>query len=160
VLNTNNTVVNNVTFKNTGVILKILPRINDNGMIVLDIEQEISEIVQNANSATLTPTISQRRVRSSVGIVSGQSVLLAGLISERRERDKSGVPVLSDISTIGDLFASKTATSQRTEIIIFIRPQIIRNGDDHWTITEELRSRLLSMHRESATNVKSPRRGL
>ncbi len=111
VLSTNNTVVNNVVFKNTGVILKILPRINENGMIVLDIEQEISQIVQNANSTTLTPTISQRRVRSSIGVVSGQSVLLAGLISERRERDKSGVPLLSDISTIGDLFAKKTATS-------------------------------------------------
>jgi general secretion pathway protein D len=154
VLSSNNTVVNNVVFKNTGVILKILPRINENGMIVLDIEQEISQIVQNVNSTTLTPTISQRRVRSSIGVVSGQSVLLAGLISERRERDKSGVPLLSDISTIGDLFAKKTATSARTEIIIFIRPQIIRNGADHWTVTEELRSRLFSMQRRSATNVR------
>lgn len=159
VLSTSNTVVNNVVFKNTGVILKILPRINENGMIVLDIEQEISQIVQNGNSTTLTPTISQRRVRSSIGIISGQSVLLAGLISERRERDKTGIPVLSDISTIGDLFAQKTASAQRTEIIIFIRPQIIRNGADHWSITEELRSRLLSMQRRSATNV-GKRRGL
>src|SRR4051794_35859195 len=80
VLTANNTVVNTIDYKNTGIILRVLPRANSNGNVVLDIEQEISNVA--AGAPTLTPTISQRRVKSSIAVTSGQTVLLAGLISE------------------------------------------------------------------------------
>ncbi|MDB5578052.1 MAG: ral secretion pathway protein, partial [Bradyrhizobium sp.] len=85
VLTANNTVVNTIDYKNTGIILRVLPRANANGNVVLDIEQEISNIAAGSSAASgpnLTPTISQRRVKSSISVVSGQTVLLAGLISE------------------------------------------------------------------------------
>jgi general secretion pathway protein D len=135
-------VVNNIDYRNTGVILRVAPRINANGNVLLDIEQEISSVANNASAGTLTPTVSQRRVRSSIGVASGQTVLLGGLISEREDRARLGIPVLEQIPGLGELFSHNSGTMQRTELIIFIRPQIIRNGVDAYHVAQELRAKM------------------
>src|SRR5215467_6232242 len=132
-------VVNNIDYRNTGIILRVVPRINQNGNVMLDIEQEISQPV---GTNTLTPTISQRRVKSSISVASGQTVLLAGLIAERNERDRSGLPLLDKIGPLGELIGANSGSLQRTELIIFIRPQIIRDSVDAHRIAEELRTRM------------------
>jgi general secretion pathway protein D len=142
VLSSSNTVVNTVDYRNTGVILRVAPRVNANGNVLLDIEQEISSVADNANATTLTPTVSQRKVRSSIAVASGQTVLLAGLISETQNRGRTGIPGLDQVPGLGTLFSNTTGTAHRTELIIFIRPQIIRNGSDATRIAEELRNRL------------------
>jgi len=142
VLSSTNTVVNTVDYRNTGIILRVAPRINVSGDVLLDIEQEISSVADNASAETLTPTVSQRKVRSSISIASGQTVLLAGLISDSQNRGSSGIPALDQLPVIGNLFARKTGSGERTELIIFIRPQIIRNGADAQQIAEELRAKM------------------
>jgi general secretion pathway protein D len=142
VLSTSNTVVNTIDYRNTGIILRVVPRINSNGKVLLDVEQEISNVANNANSGTLTPTLSQRKVKSSVAVTSGQTVLLAGLISETQNRTRSGVPLLDSLPGIGDAFTQNQKGIQRTELIIFIRPQIIRDGVDASVVAEELRSKM------------------
>ena len=139
--NSNNPVVNTIEMRNTGVILKVLPHVYANGMIQLEIEQEISNVV-NSNQPTLTPTISQRRVHSTIAVTSGQTVLLGGLISDQDQRTKSGIPFLNDIEVIGNLFGTKSSQKQRTEIIMFIRPHLIRNSVDARSVAEEFRARL------------------
>jgi general secretion pathway protein D len=136
--------VNTIEMRNTGVILKVLPRINSNGSIHLEIDQEISNVV-NPDQQTLTPTIAQRRVHSAVAVVSGQTVLLAGLISEREQQSKSGIPGLRDIKFLGDLLGNTTGTKQRSEIIIFIRTRLMRNSIDASSVTEEFREKLQLM---------------
>ena len=142
VLTGNNTVVNTIDYRNTGIILRVAPRINANGNVLLDIEQEISSVAQTATAQSLTPTVSQRKVRSSIAVASGQTVLLGGLMSERQERGRSGIPGLDQIPGVGALFSRTLGTSERTELIIFIRPQIIRNGVDAQRIAQDLRSRM------------------
>jgi len=141
VLSTSNTVVNTIDYRNTGIILRVVPRINSNGKVLLDVEQEISNVA-NANTGTLTPTLAQRKVKSSVAVTSGQTVLLAGLISETQSRGRSGVPLLDQLPGIGDAFTQNGKGILRTELIIFIRPQIIRDGVDASVIAEELRSKM------------------
>jgi general secretion pathway protein D len=143
VLTANNTVVNTIDYKNTGIILRVLPRANANGNVVLDIEQEISS-VSAASSGTLTPTISQRRVKSSIAVTSGQTVLLAGLISETENKQRQGIPVLDSIPGVGDAFSHQTNTRARTELILFIRPTLIRDPVDAHVIAEEMRSKMNS----------------
>ena len=104
VLTANNTVVNTIDYKNTGIILRVLPRANSNGNVVLDIEQEISSVAAGS-TGSLTPTISQRRVKSSIAVASGQTVLLAGLISESENRQRQGIPILDSIPGFGDAFS-------------------------------------------------------
>jgi len=135
-------IVNNIDYRNTGVILRVMPRINANGNVLLDVEQEISSVAQTATADTLTPTVSQRKVRSSIAVASGQTVLLGGLISERHDKTRSGVPGLDQVPGLGALFSHTIGTMERTELIIFIRPQIIRNGVDAQHVAEALRAQM------------------
>jgi general secretion pathway protein D len=146
--NSNTPIVNQIELLNTGVILKVLPHVNANGSIQLEIDQEVSSVVNaNNNNAqqTLTPTISQRRVHSTVAVMSGQTVLLGGLISDNTQNTRSGIPGLSDIKVLGALFGTTDSTKTRSEIIIFVRPQLIRNSIDARSVTEEFREKLQSM---------------
>jgi general secretion pathway protein D len=141
VLTANNTVVSTIDYRNTGVILRVVPRISANGNVIIDIEQESSSVAPGSASS-LTPTISDRRVKSSVSVASGQTVLLAGLISDETDRTRQGIPVLDKIPGIGDLFSQQSGTKVRTELIIFIRPTIIRDAVDAHMVAEELRTKL------------------
>jgi len=134
-------VVNTIDYRNTGVILRVVPRINANGNVLLDIEQEISNVAAGS-AGSLTPTVSQRRVKSSIAVASGQTVLLAGLISERQENSRSGLPLVDQIGELGKLLGANSKVNQRTELIIFIRPQIIRDGVDAMRVAEEMRTKL------------------
>jgi general secretion pathway protein D len=146
VLTTSNTIVNTIDYRDTGIILRVVPRVNVNGIVRLDIEQEISNVTPTSgNTGTnLTPTVSQRRVKSSVSVTSGQTVLLAGLISERQERGSNGIPLLDQLpKPFGDVFTTnRTNALTRTELIIFIRPQVIRDGVDAHFVAEEMRAKL------------------
>ena len=143
VLTTSNTVVNTIDYRNTGIILRVVPRVSVNGNVRLDIEQEISNVVNKDTSGTLTPTVSQRKVKSSISIASGQTVLLAGLISERQSGDRGGIPILDQLpGGLGDAFSHQSKAINRTELIIFIRPQIIRDSVDANVVAEELRAKL------------------
>lgn len=144
--NSNTPIVNTIQMQNTGVILKVLPHVNANGTVQLEVDQEVSQVV-NPQQQTLTPTISERRIHSTVAVTSGQTVLLGGLISDNDQQTRSGIPGLSDIKIIGGLFGTTDHQKQRTEIIIFIRPQLVRNGVDARAVTEEFREKLQSMNR-------------
>jgi len=135
-------IVNNIDYRNTGVILRVAPRINANGNVLLDVEQEISAVAPTVTAESLTPTVSQRKVKSSIAVASGQTVLLGGLISERQDKGSNGVPGLDQVPGLGVLFSRRSGTIQRTELIIFIRPQIIRNGLDARRVAEELRGKM------------------
>ena len=149
----NTPVVNTIELHNTGVILKVLPHVNANGTVQLEVDQEISNVVNSTNGTsssnnstpTLTPTISERRIHSTVAVTSGQTVLLGGLISDSDQGTQAGLPGLSNIKFLGALFGNTDHTKQRSEIIIFIRPQLVRNSIDARAVTEEFRDRLQSM---------------
>ncbi len=151
VLTTNNTVVNTIDYRNTGIILRVSPRINVNGNVRLDVEQEISN-VSAATAASLTPTVSERKVKSSISVATGQTVLLAGLISEQHNNQRNGIPLLDQIQGLGDAFSHQDNKATRTELIIFIRPQIIRNSMDAHFVAEELRSKLRGSINASVAN--------
>jgi len=135
-------VVNNIEYRNTGVILKVAPRINANGHVLLKVEQEISQVADTSSAETLTPTVTERRVKSSISVADGQTVLLGGLISDYRTRTRDNVPGIEQVPVVNELFAHRDGRMKRTELIIFIRPQIIRNGVDAYHVAEELRSKM------------------
>ncbi len=147
---TSNTVFNSITYQNTGIILRIQPRIHANGNVNLDVDQEISAQVpggnQCAGSATggaPCPTFTDRHVKSSIQVPNGQTVLLAGLIQEEHDKARDGIPLVDQIPIIGEAFTPTNNNAVvRTELIIFIRPTIIHDGVDASNVAEELRSKL------------------
>lgn len=136
-------VANTIDYRNTGVILRVLPRVNYNGNVSLEVEQEISSIVPSASADTLTPTVSERKIKSSIAVASEQTVLLAGLISDTQNNTRAGLPIVERIQGLGDLFSDNSRAHTRTELIIFIRPKIIRDGNDAADVAEALRDRVL-----------------
>ncbi|ABD88555.1 type II secretion system secretin GspD [Rhodopseudomonas palustris] len=150
VLSSSNTIANTTDYRRTGILLQVVPRINANGNVRLEIEQEISNPVASSSTSSssststnsLTPTVSTRKVKSSVAVASGQTVLLAGLISDTQNKTRSGIPGLDQLPGVGDVFSQTEKIMKRTELIIFIRPQIIRDGSDAHFVAEELRTKL------------------
>jgi general secretion pathway protein D len=135
-------IVNNVELKDTGVILTVTPRVNDAGRVILDIGQEVSSVVATTTSGIDSPTIRQRKIKTSVVVQDGQALALGGLIQERELTGKSKVPVLGDLPLLGNAFRQKTNNIGRTELIIFIRPRVIRDMTEAHRITQEFQKQL------------------
>jgi len=144
VLSASNTIVNTIDYRSVGIILRVVPRISPNGNVRLDIEQEISQVQPGSNTTGVggNPTFSQRKVKSSIAVASGQTVLLAGLIQEQQNLTRGGIPILDQIPKLGDAFSHQNKDNTRTELIVFIRPQIIRDSVDASFVGEELRTKL------------------
>jgi general secretion pathway protein D len=135
-------IVNSVEMKDTGVILRVTPRVNDSGRVILDIEQEVSAVVKTTTSGIDSPTIRQRKITTSVVLTDGDAMALGGLIQERETTGQSKVPVLGDVPIIKNAFRHKTNAVARTELIIFIRPRVIRDMQEARRITKEFREEL------------------
>lgn len=135
-------IVNNVELKDTGIILKVTPRINDSGLVTLDIEQEVSSVIKTTTSGIDSPTIRQRKIKTSVVVSDGEALALGGLIQERETTGKTKVPVLGDIPLLGTAFRNKSNAIARTELIIFIRPRVIRDIHEARRVTAEFRKEL------------------
>jgi general secretion pathway protein D len=135
--------VNTIQYVNTGVILTVSPRVNYNGVITLDISQQVSNVDTTVPTSALNaPTISQRLVDTSVTVTDGQTVALGGLITEQRTLSNSGIPVLTDIPVLGTLFGTKSNDKQRTELLVLLSPRVVHDAAEARSMTEELRSRL------------------
>ena len=137
-------IVNSITYRDTGVILQIRPKINESGRVLLDIEQEVSSVTNTTTSNIDSPTIQQRRVKTTVVVNDGESVALGGLIQDSKTTRNKQVPVLGDIPLIGSAFRDKSNGLQKTELVIFITPRVVRNLNEAQAITEEYRQRLSS----------------
>jgi general secretion pathway protein D len=142
VINPDSPIVNSIELRNTGVILRVTPRVNANGIATLEIEQEVSDVTRTTTSNIDSPTIQQRRIRSVVAVGDGQTVALGGLIRENRNNTRVGIPFLSDIPVLGDLVSTTTRTRGRTELLILLTPHVVHNQEEARAITDELRARL------------------
>ena len=135
--------VGQVTYKDTGVILEVRPRVNPGGMVYLDVAQEVSR----ADDATpgQNASIAKRKLDTQVAVQSGQTVLLGGLIRQRDSRGHAGVPGLSRIPLLGALFRNRSEDLMRTELIVLITPRVIANADDARRISDDYRQRFRSL---------------
>jgi general secretion pathway protein D len=138
----NTPVINSVEMKDTGIILTVVPRINTSGKVMLDIQQEVSDVVKTTSSGIDSPTIQQRKVSTRVVVDDNESLALGGLIKQRNELVRTQVPVLGNIPILGNAFKNKTDQIQKTELIIFIRPRIVRDANEARSVTEEFRQQL------------------
>jgi general secretion pathway protein D len=141
-------VVNSIEYRDTGVILLVTPRVNASGLVIMEIQQEISNVVDAPTTTTAeetSPTINQRQVTSTAAILSGETVALGGLIQDQRERAQSGIPLLSRIPIVGALFRSRANTVTRTELLVLITPSVVENPARARAVTDELRRRLRSL---------------
>ena len=136
-------IVTEVQFRDTGTLLTVTPRINAGGQVTLEISQEVSLPGSTpAVGGGGNVSIAQRTINSSVTVQSGQTVVLGGLILETTSEGRTGIPVLQNIPLLGNLFGNTTEDVFRTELIITVKPLVIRNSSEMREVTEDLRSQI------------------
>ena len=139
-------IANEVEYRDTGVILDIIPHVNASGLVVLDIVQEVSDVAPQApDSTAISPTIQQRRIASTVAVNGGETIALGGLIRDSTNNGTTGLPVLSEIPVLGNLFKTTSDIVTRTELLVLLTPHVIRDRQDARTVTDELRQRMHSL---------------
>jgi general secretion pathway protein D len=121
---TTSTTSNQVQYRQTGIILKVKPHINDDGIINMEVSQEISSVGADRDIAE-SPTFNQRKVETSVVVRDQGVIVLGGLIQTRLNNSKRGIPKLKDVPEVGLLFSNTSLTAERTELVVIIVPQII-----------------------------------
>lgn len=148
--NPNAPIVNAIEYRDTGVILRVTPRVNAGNTVLLDVSQEVSDVNPNSAAASsssglASPTISTRRISTSVAVLDGQVIALGGLFRDSQTIGKNGIPILSRIPILGGLFGNHDNRQNRTELIVLLKPQVIRTPDDGRAVTEELRAKLRTL---------------
>ena len=117
--------------KDVGITLRIKPQIGEGGTVRLTIFQESSDVIAQATGTGGTgPTTSKRSIESNVIVDDGAILVLGGLIEDRFEDNKSKIPLLGDIPVLGALFRSESRTKRRTNLMVFLRPVVMRTADD------------------------------
>jgi len=133
-------IVNSVQMQDTGVILSVTPRVNKNGLVEMDITQEVSNSVPTTTSGIDSPTIQQRRLTTTVVVKNGDTIALGGLITESKSMSKSGVPYLQRIPILGALFRDTDKQTTRTELILLITPRVMRDDAEFQNVMDDLRN--------------------
>jgi len=145
----NSDIINSVAYEQTGVILEVTPRVSSEGLVTLDIAQEVSN-VNTAASTTISsggiasPTFTQRDVESRVVVQDGQTIGLAGLIQDSVTKSNQGVPFLKDVPVLGALFGQQSNSRTRDELLVLITPHVVHDQRDALAFTEDLREELPS----------------
>ncbi|WP_232199421.1 type II secretion system secretin GspD [Thioalkalivibrio thiocyanodenitrificans] len=134
--------VTNIQYRDTGVSLRVTPRVNAGGMVQMEIEQEVNDVSSTTSSNIDSPTIQQRLIRSSVAVQSGDTIVLGGLIRETDSRDESGVPGLRRLPMVGPLFGATSTSLRRTELLVLIKPRVAQDAGEARMITEAVRRRM------------------
>jgi len=148
---TGGTTYSQVQYLDTGIILKVRPRITRDGMVFLDIVQEVSSpgTIADRNGNVRIDT---RKVKTEAAVPDGDTVMLAGLINNGVTRGASGVPGLSRIPVIGGLFGTQSSRTDRNEVIVLLTPRIVRDPQEMRDYTDEYSRRFRAMeplHRKS-----------
>jgi len=134
--------VNNVQYRSTGVILTVLPQVNADGLVNLQVRQEVSEVDNSFSSATGSPAFTTREAETTAVVQNGDSLLIGGIIQESTSRGRSGVPYLMDIPVLGRLFRIDTDNVRRVELIVLLTPHVIRSRSESLLVTEQYKDRL------------------
>lgn len=142
VLSAGTSIVNSVNYRDTGVILAMTPRISQSGRVLLDIEQEVSSVVPTTTSGIDSPTIRQRRVKTTVVVNDGEALVLGGLIQDSKTLNRKQVPIVGDIPILGNVFKDKENEIGKTELVIMITPHVVRTISEARQVTDEFRREL------------------
>lgn len=137
--------VNSIQYRDTGVILKVKPRVSANGVVTIELGQELSALRKELGIDG-NPRFTQRSVTSKVSVNDQQTVLLGGLISGIEDRTRETVPGADKVPILGKLVGTTDNNAQRTEIIVFITPKIIRNGEEAARESQDLRDKMKNLN--------------
>lgn len=140
-------IINTIQYQDVGILLRVTPHVNDEGVVTMEIHPEISDIASEAEAVPISegvtsPTFNRSAADATVAVRAGQTVVLGGLIREFKDEKTSGVPILKDIPLLGILFSNTRRVNQRRELMIFITPHVVYTQQELEELTEIEKGRL------------------
>ncbi|MGU5674686.1 GspD family T2SS secretin variant ExeD [Aeromonas hydrophila] len=160
---TSDQVFNTIERKTVGTKLVVTPQINEGDSVLLNIEQEVSSVANKPaeGTATLGPTFDTRTIKNAVLVKSGETVVLGGLMDEKTSETVSKVPLLGDIPVLGYLFRSTNNSTSKRNLMVFIRPTILRDANIYTGVSSNKYTQFRSEQQEAAAQegyLTSPKR--
>lgn len=137
-----------IQYKDTGIILKVKPLVNEGGLVSLDITQEVSNYFIQKIFDSDQVVIKKREATTNLVVQDGNTIVIGGLIREDTQSTREGLPLLSKIPLLGYLFGSTTDKETRTELIMLLTPYVVRNQTEAAQMTSEHLERLKGIKRE------------
>jgi general secretion pathway protein D len=142
-------ITNSINYQKTGVITQVTPRVNSGGLVTLDISQEVAGIAagsgtlsSSSGSSIQSPTFTDRAVQSRVVAQDGQTIGLAGLITDNYQQGNTGIPILKDIPVLNLLTGTQINSRSRTELLMLLTPHVLHDQRDARSLTEDLREQI------------------
>ncbi|SDZ81284.1 type II secretion system protein D (GspD) [Desulfuromusa kysingii] len=129
--------------QDAALTLRFTPQITEGNMVRLEIYQEITAVTESVGELSeVGPTFTKRLVRNAIIAEDGKTVVLGGLFQSDVTRTETKIPLLGDIPFLGNLFKSSSDSEEKTSLLIFITPRVVRNSEDLEKITRENRANL------------------
>ncbi|MDD5319015.1 MAG: type II secretion system secretin GspD [Methylococcales bacterium] len=155
---------NSIQYKDTGVTLEVTPRVNANGMVIMEIKQIVSSVVNiptqdSTQTQQQTPTIDKKEIESSVAVLDGETIALGGLIDEQNTENKNGIPWLYQLPLIGPLFGSTKYDKIKNELVVLITPRVVKSKQDSRQVTDEFKRKLTGIYQDVSTYNYEPTMG-
>src|SRR5205823_9191467 len=124
--------INTVQYGDVGVLVDVVPHINSDGLVILDVAPEISSLTTSSvpiASNITAPIFDRRSAQSRVGVKDGQTIVIGGLMQDRKESTINKVPIIGDVPFIGEAFRHTNDKTTKTELLIFLTPHVALQPD-------------------------------
>lgn len=129
-------------YRKTGIKVAVTPTINAKGVVIMDIQESISNVVPNSVGAAGNPNVFERNISTQVVAESGQTIILGGLIDEQTSKIETKVPLLGDIPYLGNAFKSEADNITKTELVLMVTPKVIARSDQWGSIMSSFENKL------------------
>ncbi len=133
--------IEDVEYRDIGIILTVTPQITMDGDVVMKIKQEISAVGQELFGDTGAASFTTREASTIVVTQDGYPLVLGGLIQNRDEKNVSGVPLLKDLPLVGRFFRYKSKKNERSDLFLLVTPRVVRSSDQGWVVTDDVLQR-------------------
>jgi general secretion pathway protein D len=145
-----------IQYKDTGVTLEVTPRVNANGMVIMEIKQTVSSAVKTETGVNTSPTIQKKEIESSVAVQDSETIVLGGLIDNNNSNAIGGIPWLNELPWIGPLFGNTDRENIKNELVVLITPRVVKSKQDSRLISDEFKRKLTGIYEYKATVPGSP----
>jgi len=131
-----------IEYRDTGILLTVTPRINEKGLVSMEINQEVSDVSEQRIEGINSPIILKRQAETSLVVQDGKTIAIGGLIREKKDFSIEGIPFLSKIPYLGMLFSYTREVLEKTELLMLITPHVIHTFDQAELITREFEEKV------------------
>jgi general secretion pathway protein D len=136
-----------IEYRDTGILLTVTPRINEKGLVTMEVSQEVSDVSEQRIEGINSPIILKRKAETTLVVQDGMTIVIGGLIREKVDYTKEGIPYLLKIPYLGMLFSYNREVREKTELLILITPHVINTFEEAALITREFEEKLKSLKR-------------